>query len=121
MAWLHRLPCPTQSSLLTASRTGIASCPSLSPAPWSGNLYPTSPPSYPDTWGPLVEGGMELIKMAQPQIILTPAGSYQNPDWAEKGRKEAKKQTCHPGPHKGRGFQLLLPSLLGAPSSFFAH
>lgn len=60
VAWLHSPSFSAQSSLLTLSHTGSASCPSLSPKPLEGQLHTRAQPGpTPATWGPLalpVEG-----------------------------------------------------------------
>lgn len=88
-----------QPSLLTASHTGSANCPSQIPGPAQ---------SYPQHLGTpqasLVEGGMGLIKISlavQPQIILVHVRSCQNSDSGaeEKGQegKGANFQSRPPG------------------------
>lgn len=105
---LPSLPSPPSSHYPTRGAPAAQACP---PSPWRGSFIPEPsrvlplPPGGP--WPSLLKGSTELIKitlMAQPQIILTHAGSCQNSDSGaeEKGQEEGKGMNFQSRPI-GRG------------------
>lgn len=106
VAWLRIPPSLPSPPLLAAPHTGNAAARACSRAPGGTASCQRPPGPTLTTWRPLalsVEGGTKLIKIsltAQPQIILTHAGSCQNSDLGAevKGQEEGKGTNLQPRP-----------------------